>query len=86
MGADEYETDEQLEKDCSVGRPPIGVGAGSVIEEAILDKNSRVGANVRIVNEKGVEETPDADDCVVRDGIPAVLKDAVLPDDWKLTT
>ena len=85
MGADEYETGAELQGDETAGRPQIGIGAGSVIEQAILDKGCRIGQNVRIVNENRAEETPDADDCVVRDGIPVVLKEAVLPNGWKLT-
>jgi glucose-1-phosphate adenylyltransferase len=83
MGADEYDAEDR-----GVPRqgesPPLGIGAGSVIEGAILDKNVRVGRNVRIVNAQRVENTEDADECVIRDGIPCVVKDAVLPDGWKL--
>jgi len=83
MGADYYETDERH----FVGAPhdpPIGIGGGSVIEGAILDKNCRVGRNVRVVNQSKIENGPDAEDCVVRDGIPVVVKGAVLPDGWSL--
>ncbi len=79
MGADFFETDEQCDGDLAVG-----IGDGSVIEGAILDKNCRIGKSVRIVNDNGVENTEDADDCVIRDEIPIVLKGATLPDGWKL--
>ncbi|GIW94370.1 MAG: glucose-1-phosphate adenylyltransferase [Pirellulaceae bacterium] len=79
MGADFYE--EALPGASQI---PLGIGSGTVIEQAIIDKNCRIGRNVRIVNERGWEETPDADDCVVRDGIAVVVKGAVLPDGWKL--
>jgi glucose-1-phosphate adenylyltransferase len=83
MGADEYdEEDRGIPKDGDA--PPLGIGAGSFIEGAILDKNCRIGRNVRIVNSQRLENTDDADDCVIRDGIPVVVKDAVLPDGWKL--
>ncbi len=84
MGADEYETAEELRQLCKAGRPSIGIGAGSVIEGAIVDKNCRIGQKVRVVNEKAITDSPDADDCLIRDGIPAVVKDATLPDGWKL--
>ena len=45
MGADPYHDD------APPGSPPIGIGQGSVIENAIIDKNVRIGDNVRIVNE-----------------------------------
>jgi glucose-1-phosphate adenylyltransferase len=84
MGADAYETQIDLQAVKKAGQPPVGVGAGSVIEGAILDKNCRVGRNVRVVNEADAFESPDADDCVVRDGVPVVIKNATLLDGWKL--
>ena len=83
MGADEYEFED---RGGGVRRemPPMGIGSGSVIEGAILDKDCHIGRNVRIVNSQKVENSPDADDCVIRDGIPVVVKDAVLTDGWKL--
>ncbi len=84
MGADEYETGSELSDDQTVGRPPIGIGAGSLIEGAIVDKNCRIGRNVTIVNENSVETGDDSDACVIRDGIPIVIKNAMLADDWTL--
>ncbi|MEO8495692.1 MAG: glucose-1-phosphate adenylyltransferase [Planctomycetota bacterium] len=79
MGADFYETEGQRN-----GRIAVGIGDGSFIDGAILDKNCRVGRNVRIVNEAGIENGEDAPDCVIRDRIPIVVKEATLPDGWKL--
>lgn len=84
MGNDMYESAEQAKLHAKTGHPRMGIGDGSVIEGGILDKNCRLGRNVRIVNESGAEETPDADDCIVRDGIPVVVKNGVLADGWKL--
>lgn len=85
MGADFYERTADLEQDRIAGNPAIGIGADSVIEGAILDKNCRIGRKVRIVNERQIENS-DGDDeiCMIRDGIPMVLKDAALPDGWTL--
>ena len=47
MGVDFYETPAQLEADRAAGRPPIGIGDGAVIENAIVDKNCHVGAGAR---------------------------------------
>ena len=85
MGADEYETEAELQGDAREGMPPIGIGSGSVIDGAIVDKNCRIGEKVFVVNESGVEESPDANDCIIRDGIPVVVKDATLPNGWKLS-
>ena len=83
MGADEYDAEDRgVQKDGDA--PPLGIGSGSVIEGAILDKNCRVGRNVRIINSQRIENSSDEDECVIRDGIPVVVKDAVLPDGWKL--
>ncbi len=85
MGADEYETAGQRAETVRLGLPPIGIGDGAVIEHAIVDKNCRVGPRVRVVNEGGGDTSPDAADCVVRDGIPIVVKEATLPEGWQLS-
>ncbi|MDP6466529.1 MAG: glucose-1-phosphate adenylyltransferase [Pirellulaceae bacterium] len=77
MGADNYETN-------GGAMVPIGVGDGSVIENCIVDKNCRIGRNVVIRNEAQLENSDEHESCVIRDGIPVVEKDAMLPDGWKL--
>ena len=80
MGADEYDSDAKRGD-----RPPLGIGDGSHILGAILDKNSRVGKNVRIVNEQNLQEFGgDEHACVIREGIPVVVKDSMLPDGFVL--
>jgi glucose-1-phosphate adenylyltransferase len=83
MGDDYYEQPDEA-RPCSPNHPALGIGSGSVIEGAIVDKNCRIGRHVRVVNDQGVENGPDAPDCVVRDGIPVVVKDAELKDGWTL--
>lgn len=80
MGADYYESPDELAPDADV--PPVGIGAGSVIEGAIVDKNCRIGLRVRIINETELEDGDAGQFCLIRDGILVVEKDAVLPDDW----
>lgn len=85
MGADFYEGKLQLEQNRLAGRPRIGIGAGCVIEGSIIDKSCRIGNEVRIVNAGQVENSEgDNGTCMIRDGIPIVLKEAVLPDRWTL--
>jgi len=85
MGADFYEGLLELDRDRTAGRPPGGIGAGCVIEGAIVDKNCYIGHEVRIVNEGNIQDSDgDNDTCMIRDGIPIVLKEAVLPDKWTL--
>jgi glucose-1-phosphate adenylyltransferase len=50
-----------------------------VIENAIIDKNARIGKNVRIENARGLAEH-DAGSYFVRDGIVIVPKGAVIAD------
>jgi len=78
MGADSYEVDD------AAPEIPLGIGSGSVIESAIVDKNCRIGKNVRIANEAGIENSGEDGPCVIRDGIPVVVKDALLSDGWSL--
>ena len=64
--------------------PHLGIGSGSHIEGAILDKNCRLGKNVRIVNEQRVENRGEEEPCIIRDGIPVVVKDGALADGFRL--
>jgi glucose-1-phosphate adenylyltransferase len=59
---------------------PIGIGDGSLIEGTLLDKNCRIGKNVRITNSAKVENQGEDEAMQVRDGIPIVIKDGVIPD------
>jgi glucose-1-phosphate adenylyltransferase len=85
MGADYLETEEELRANTTQGRPPLGIGSGSEILGAILDKNCRVGKNVRVVNAAGTDSDDQFDPCVIRDGIPILIKDSALPDNWKMS-
>ena len=79
MGADYYETAIDCEENKRAGRPCIGIGHGTHIEAAIIDKNARIGRNVHI---RYLLNRPDSetDNWVVRDGLVIVTKDAVIPD------
>jgi len=79
MGADSYETDTDRSASLARGVPPMGIGPGSVVRGAILDKDVRIGEGVRLVNEAGVEHA-DGDQHFIRDGVVIVPKGAVIPD------
>ncbi len=82
MGNDFYEKDADLERH---GLIPVGIGDNSEITGAIVDKNTRIGAGVRIVNETGIDSSDlDHPLYVIRDGIPVIIKDATLPHQWNL--
>src|SRR5437762_2453367 len=81
MGADYYQTLEDMQADIAAGRPWIGVGEGSIIRRAIIDKNARIGAGVRLLNEAGVEEADGPDGSYyIRDRIIIVPKNGLIPD------
>jgi glucose-1-phosphate adenylyltransferase len=79
LGADYYETGDELAAAAARGVPPIGVGSDTVIKGAIVDKNARIGSGVRIVNE-AAETHRDGDGYFIREGIVVVPKDGVVPD------
>ena len=83
MGHDFYE-EEAGTTTGTKGLTPMGIGEGTVIERAIVDKNVRIGRNVKIVNTKEVRDRPDDGVAAICDGITVVVKDAELPDGWKL--
>jgi glucose-1-phosphate adenylyltransferase len=79
IGADYYETIDEMHATEARGVPPVGVGSNTVIENAIIDKNARIGRNVRILNEAGVKEH-DGDGYYIREGIVIVPKNGVVTD------
>jgi glucose-1-phosphate adenylyltransferase len=81
MGSDYYQTIEDMRADIDAGIPRIGIGEDTVIRRAIIDKNTRIGANVRLVNDSGVENSEgDSQNYFIRDRIIIVPKNAVIPD------
>lgn len=84
MGADFYEALGDIAAHQSNGDPPLGVGEGSHIEGAIIDKNARIGRNVRIINEQGLDHTEETPFGMIRDGIVVTAKNTSLPDGWRL--
>ena len=73
MGADHYEQPRR-----SHGGLALGIGKNCRIEQAIIDKNARIGDDVLIVNEKKVKNF-DGDGYCIRDSIVVVEKNARIP-------
>ena len=80
MGADFYETPEQRAENRRLGRPDVGIGRGSIVEGAIIDKNARIGGGVAIRSHAPDEEMVEADNYVIRDGVVVIPKNSVIPD------
>lgn len=74
MGADYFEFESPEPNEI-----PLGIGEGSTIENAIIDKNARIGRNVTIKNVKGIEEE-DGTNYYIREGVVIIPKDVSIPD------
>ena len=83
MGADYYQTKQEVQADREKGRPRIGVGLNCRIKRTIIDKNARIGDNVSLSPE-GKADGDYAHAVVIRDGILCVCKGAVIPSGFVL--
>ncbi|XP_055802577.1 glucose-1-phosphate adenylyltransferase small subunit, chloroplastic/amyloplastic-like [Solanum dulcamara] len=82
MGADYYETDADRMLLYAKGSVPIGIGKNCHIKRAIIDKNARIGDNVKIINIDNIQEAArESDGYFIKSGIVTVIKDAVIPSD-----
>jgi glucose-1-phosphate adenylyltransferase len=81
MGADYYQTIEEMRSELGTGIPRVGIGENTSICRAIIDKNARIGNGVRLLNEARI---PHADgpggSYYIREGIIIVPKNAVIKD------
>ena len=79
MGNDYYENFEEQKLSRQNGLPLLGIGSNCVIKNAIIDKNCRIGNNVRILNEN---RKPNGDHSFysIRDGIIIIPKYSVIND------
>ena len=81
MGSDFFETLDEMKADLAAGLPHIGIGSNTLIRRAIIDKNVRIGRNVKLLNLANVQEFDDPNGCFyVREGIIIVPKNSVIPD------
>jgi glucose-1-phosphate adenylyltransferase len=78
MGADFYESDEEIKANAAQGLPNVGVGFGCRIRGTIIDKNARIGDGcVLSPAGKGNGDYPHT--VMIRDGVLVVPKGAVIP-------
>ena len=81
MGSDFYESAIERESNVNQNEIPVGIGEGSTIRRAIIDKNARIGKNVMIVNKERVEEANREElGFYIRSGIVVVIKNRTIPD------
>lgn len=81
MGSDFFESLAELQENVNNNRPHIGIGENTIIRRAIIDKNVRIGKNVKLLNQAGIENKDDEGKCYyIREGIIIIPKNAVIPD------
>ena len=78
LGSDYYESAASIRENEAVGNPRIGIGANTRIENAIIDKNARIGNDV-VITPAGKPENVDHPMYYIRDGIVIVPKNGVVP-------
>ncbi len=77
LGADFYEADDDAPR-ANQG-PRLGIGRDVVLDRVIVDKNARIGNDVRLVNEAGTQNA-DGNGYYIRNGIVIVPKGGVVKD------
>lgn len=80
MGADRYETMQEKEENSRKGIPNIGIGSGSIIKKAIIDKDVRIGHACRIGVDKIERKDGDYGNYHIVDGIIVIPKKTIIPD------
>ncbi|KAH9575143.1 hypothetical protein CY35_01G096500 [Sphagnum magellanicum] len=77
MGADSYETEEEMASLLAEGKIPLGVGENTRISNCIVDKNVRIGRDVVIANTDGIlEAARPKEGFYIRSGITVILKNS----------
>ncbi len=83
MGNDYYETLAVMEENISQGIPKIGIGERCYIKDAIIDKNCRIGDDVKIIGGKHLANT-DHQLYTVKEGVIVIKKGAILPNGFTI--
>jgi glucose-1-phosphate adenylyltransferase len=78
LGCDYYESDASIKQHEARGIPRIGVGRNTHIDNAIIDKNARIGENCRL-SPAGKPDKVDHEQYYIRDGILIVPKNGIIP-------
>jgi glucose-1-phosphate adenylyltransferase len=86
MGNDYYETADDLAEARRQEQPPLAIGDNAVLEGTIIDKNCRIGRDVRVVNQRGLQTSEEVGCAMICDGIPVISKNGALPDGWDLSS
>jgi glucose-1-phosphate adenylyltransferase len=77
MGADFYQSMDDIASDEKKNVPSIGIGPNCLIKRAIIDKNARIGRGSKIVN-KNKTAFFESDSYTIKDGIVIIPKNTVI--------
>jgi glucose-1-phosphate adenylyltransferase len=81
MGSDYFESIEEIQNNVNRTVPHVGIGQNTIVRRAIIDKNTRIGDNVQLINRDNLETADDANGCwYIREGIIIVPKNATITD------
>jgi len=81
MGSDFFESIEEIQNNINRRIPHVGIGQNTIIRRAIIDKNTRIGNNVQLINQNNIETADGENGCYyIREGIIIVPKNATIPD------
>jgi len=83
MGNDFYQNIEDIKHNIENEIPVIGIGERCFIDNAILDKNCRIGDDVYIKGGKHLEDTINDLYCV-KEGIVVIRKGAIIPNNFRI--
>jgi glucose-1-phosphate adenylyltransferase len=78
LGSDYYESLDSIVEHEKAGKPAIGIGTNSRVENTIVDKNARIGNNV-VISPIGKPDKVDHPNYYIRDGIVIIPKNGVIP-------
>jgi glucose-1-phosphate adenylyltransferase len=77
LGCDFYESESSIRQYEARNLPRIGIGRNTQIENAIIDKNARIGDNCRI-SPAGKPDKVDHAQYYIRDGIVIIPKNGII--------
>lgn len=81
MGSDFYESLDEIRQNVAASRPHIGIGPNTVISGAIVDKNVRIGRDVRLINRAKLDtyDSPEGS-YYIREGLVIIPKNSIIRD------
>lgn len=78
LGCDYFESAESIRENEQMGRPRVGIGRNTRIENTIIDKDARIGDNC-VISPAGKPESVNHDLYFIRDGIVIIPKNGIIP-------